>query len=108
MGDATVVVGAMDEVVEAQPETVSATVMDVVLPVTINGRISVAETTARNAGIAPGAVDRLIFVGGSSLMEVVEAEMHTRFPRAEGHRGAALTAIVEGLALSAGGGGKRG
>ncbi|WP_386281632.1 hypothetical protein [Sulfitobacter profundi] len=63
-----------------------------------------AETTARNAGIAPGAVDRLIFVGGSSLMEVVEAEMRTRFPHAEGHRGAALTAIVEGLALSAGGG----
>ncbi|UWR30107.1 Hsp70 family protein [Sulfitobacter sp. W002] len=62
-----------------------------------------AETTAQNAGIAPGAVDRLIFVGGSSLMEVVEAEMRTRFPRAKGHRGAALTAIVEGLALSAGG-----
>lgn len=63
-----------------------------------------AEATAQNAGIAPGAVDRLIFVGGSSLMEVVEAEMRARFPRAEGHRGAALTAIVEGLALSAGGG----
>ena len=62
-----------------------------------------AETTLQNAGIAPEAVDRLIFVGGSSLMEVVEAALRARFPRAEVHRGAALTAIVEGLALSSGG-----
>jgi len=36
-------------------------------------------------------------------MAVVEEEMRARFPRAELHRGAALTAIVEGLALRAGG-----
>ncbi len=58
-----------------------------------------AQTTLQKAEIDPAAVDRLIFVGGSSLMQVVEAALRERFPRAELHRGAALTAIVEGLAL---------
>ncbi|EDQ06419.1 Chaperone protein DnaK [Sulfitobacter indolifex] len=62
-----------------------------------------AEATLYEAGIEAAAVDRLIFVGGSSLMEVVEAALRARFPRAELHRGAALTAIVEGLALSSAG-----
>ena len=62
-----------------------------------------AEATLDDAGIEAAAVDRLIFVGGSSLMEVVEAALRARFPRAELHRGAALTAIVEGLALSSAG-----
>jgi len=59
-----------------------------------------AEATLETAGIEAKAVDRLIFVGGSSLMQVVELALRDRFPQAELHRGAALTAIVEGLALS--------
>ena len=66
-----------------------------------------AVATLNHAGIGPAAVDRLIFVGGSSLMEVVEAALRARFPRAELHRGAALTAIVEGLALSSAQAGRR-
>jgi hypothetical chaperone protein len=61
-----------------------------------------AESTLAQAGVAPDAVNRLIFVGGSSLMQVVEAALMRRLPRAEVHRGAALTAVVEGLALAAG------
>lgn len=46
------------------------------------------------------AVDKLILVGGSSLMGVVDGALRTVFPRAQVHRGAALTAIVDGLALA--------
>ncbi|WP_299733595.1 Hsp70 family protein [uncultured Tateyamaria sp.] len=63
-----------------------------------------AEETLAQAGVEPDAVDRLIFVGGSSLMQVVETALTGRLPRAKVHRGAALTAIVEGLALAAGDG----
>ncbi|MEM6939109.1 MAG: Hsp70 family protein [Pseudomonadota bacterium] len=52
------------------------------------------------AGLLPEAVTKLILVGGSSLMQVVEHALASCFPRAEVHRGAALTAIVEGLALA--------
>lgn len=55
---------------------------------------------ATDAGVAAEDVDRLIFVGGSSLMQVVEDALTARFPGAEVHRGAALTAIVDGLALA--------
>ncbi|MEP1200248.1 Hsp70 family protein [Tateyamaria sp.] len=61
-----------------------------------------ASDTMTQAGVDPDAVDRLIFVGGSSLMQVIEAAMTRRFARAQVHRGAALTAIVEGLALATG------
>ena len=56
--------------------------------------------TVSEAGLAPDAVNRLVLVGGSSLMRVVEEALTTRFPNAQVHRGAALTAIVDGLALS--------
>lgn len=58
--------------------------------------------TMTQAGVDPDAVDRLIFVGGSSLMQVIEDTLTRRFARAQTHRGAALTAIVEGLALATG------
>ncbi|SDF21129.1 Hsp70 family protein [Sulfitobacter delicatus] len=58
-----------------------------------------AMETLKVADMEAEEVDRLIFVGGSSLMQVVEAALQDRFPQAEVHRGAALTAIVEGLAL---------
>ena len=61
-----------------------------------------AEDTLAQAGLASDAVDRLIFVGGSSLMQVIENALTSRFRRAALHRGAALTAIVEGLALATG------
>ena len=62
-----------------------------------------AMETLKAAEMEAGEVDRLIFVGGSSLMQVVEAALRDRFPQAEVHRGAALTAIVEGLALKSSG-----
>jgi hypothetical chaperone protein len=58
-----------------------------------------ASHTVAQAGQKPDAVTKLIFVGGSSLMGVVETALTERFPHASLHRGHALTAIVEGLAL---------
>lgn len=54
------------------------------------------------ARVAPEDVTRIIFVGGTSLMQVVETALTARLPRAQVHRGAAMTAIVEGLAVAAG------
>ncbi|MBD3665120.1 Hsp70 family protein [Sulfitobacter aestuariivivens] len=63
--------------------------------------IGAAATVAlRDAGVTPDQVSKLIFVGGSSLMQVVEDALTRRMPTAEVHRGAALTAIVDGLALA--------
>ncbi|WP_281990259.1 Hsp70 family protein [Sulfitobacter geojensis] len=63
-----------------------------------------AEATLAAADVEPDAVDKLIFVGGSSLMQVVQDALTTRLPRAQVHRGAALTGIVDGLALASGDG----
>ncbi len=61
-----------------------------------------AEATLTKADVAPDAVDKVIFVGGSSLMQVVEQALTSRFPKAQVHRGAAMTGIVDGLALASG------
>ena len=52
------------------------------------------------AGRAPTDVTHLIFVGGSSLMKVVQTSVSNAFPTAQTHHGAALTGIIEGLALA--------
>lgn len=61
-----------------------------------------ALTAARMAGIAAQDVDGLILVGGTSLMQVVAEALTQRFPQADLHRAAALTAVADGLALAAG------
>ncbi|WP_138469260.1 Hsp70 family protein [Poseidonocella sp. HB161398] len=53
------------------------------------------------AGVAPGEVGRVILVGGSSLMGLVEAALRELCPRAAVFRGDAFTAVVDGLALAA-------
>ena len=58
-----------------------------------------AEAALADAKVGPADVTKVIFVGGSSLMQVVEDALTTRLPAAEIHRGAALTAIVDGLAM---------
>ncbi len=59
-----------------------------------------AAETLRLGGVEPAAVSCVIAVGGSSLMQVVEAAVARQVPQARIHRGAAMTAIVEGLALA--------
>jgi hypothetical chaperone protein len=56
--------------------------------------------TVAQAGMTPADVNKLVFVGGSSLMGVVDTALRGAFPSAQAHRGAALTAIVDGLAIA--------
>ncbi len=52
------------------------------------------------AGLPASSVDTVIFVGGSSLMSVVEASMVDIFPSATLKYADAFTAIVDGLAIA--------
>ncbi|MBL4806223.1 MAG: Hsp70 family protein [Rhodobacteraceae bacterium] len=60
-----------------------------------------AQETLKLAGLTASQIDSLVFVGGSSLMAIVETMMLDRFPTATPHRTSAFTAVVEGLALAA-------
>ncbi len=58
-----------------------------------------AETLAL-ASLPPAQINSLIFVGGSSLMTVVESTLQAQFPTAQPHRTSAFTAVIEGLILA--------
>lgn len=60
---------------------------------------AVAETLAR-AGIAPGGIDSVVMVGGSSLMGLVTDLAARMIPGARVLRSEAFTAVVDGLALA--------
>ncbi|MCB4455560.1 Hsp70 family protein [Leisingera sp. McT4-56] len=60
-----------------------------------------AETLAQ-AGIAADRVERIVLVGGSSLLAAVQAEMRSLCPNARLETGNAMTAVADGLALAAG------
>ncbi len=53
------------------------------------------------AKLQPSDITRVVMVGGSSLMRVVEDAIRAAFPTAEIARREALTAIIDGLALAA-------
>ncbi|MEM9344575.1 MAG: Hsp70 family protein [Pseudomonadota bacterium] len=59
------------------------------------------ETLAR-AGLSAERVDRVIYVGGSSLMTMVPDTMKARFPQANHSFAEVFTAVAEGLAIAAG------
>lgn len=61
-----------------------------------------ARETLAMADTQGDRVDRVIFVGGSSLMAVVELAMVGLFPKAKLEYGDAFTAIIDGLVLSSG------
>lgn len=58
-----------------------------------------AETLAR-AGARPEAVERIVFVGGSSLMAAVKATMEGLMPGARPEMTEVFTAVVDGLAIA--------
>lgn len=55
------------------------------------------------AGIDAGAVDRVVYVGGSSLMSMVSDTMREAFPTAEHAFSEVFTAVADGLAIAAAG-----
>lgn len=60
---------------------------------------AVYETLAL-AGVAPGGVDSVVLVGGSSLMRIVSDVVTQVCPGARVSRAEAFTAVVDGLALA--------
>ncbi|WP_370223389.1 Hsp70 family protein [Pararhodobacter marinus] len=64
-------------------------------------RAAAAETLAM-ADCAPGTLDSVILVGGSSLMQLVTDEMRALCPGAEIRTSEVFTAVVDGLALATG------
>ncbi|WP_106357597.1 Hsp70 family protein [Yoonia maritima] len=60
-----------------------------------------ATETLRMADVSPGQIGKIVFVGGSSLLHVVENAMTTIFPHAALERAEAFTAVADGLAIAA-------
>jgi hypothetical chaperone protein len=57
--------------------------------------------TLQMAGVTPNEIGQIVFVGGSSLMNVIEAAMVDLFPHAVLERTEAFTAVADGLAIAA-------
>lgn len=72
----------------------------------LNGLVGKIETASAEilaqAGCRADDVGSLIFVGGSSQMQVVETALRAAFPAAIPHKTSALTAVVDGLAIASG------
>lgn len=60
-----------------------------------------AQETLQRAGIDAARVDRVIYVGGSSLMSMVSDAMKAEFPKAEHSFTEVFTAVTDGLAIAA-------
>jgi hypothetical chaperone protein len=59
-----------------------------------------AQETLAMAGINAHEVGRVIFVGGSSLIGVIDRMMRGLFPKARFEHSAVFTAVADGLALA--------
>nr|WP_281493275.1 Hsp70 family protein [Yoonia sp. F2084L] len=60
-----------------------------------------AQETLNMADVSPAQIGKIVFVGGSSLLKVVEDIMITMFPHAALERAEAFTAVADGLAIAA-------
>lgn len=72
-----------------------------ILSVFARGIADCARETLSLAAISPEAIAKVVFVGGSSLLSVVETEMTALFPQAQLERAEAFTAVADGLARAA-------
>ncbi|MEX2520106.1 MAG: Hsp70 family protein [Paracoccaceae bacterium] len=61
-----------------------------------------AQETLRLAGLEPGRIDRVIHVGGSSLMSMTSGTMKALFPDASHSFTEVFTAVADGLAIATG------
>ena len=60
-----------------------------------------ARETLEMADVQPDKIAKIVFVGGSSLLNVVEDVMIAMFPHAALERAEAFTAVADGLAIAA-------
>ncbi|SLN36881.1 Chaperone protein DnaK [Roseovarius litorisediminis] len=62
-----------------------------------------AQQTLQIAGLPASGVDRVIYVGGSSLMSMVSHTMQAQFPHAQHSFTEVFTAVTDGLAMATAG-----
>lgn len=62
-----------------------------------------ATETLTQADVAPSSVDQIVYVGGSSLLGVLQQRMEALLPDAQPETSEVFTAVVDGLALAAAG-----
>ncbi len=74
---------------------------DILAPYTIQLSQGVQDTL-QLAGLTASQVDRVIYVGGSSLLGVVTHAMRQHFPNAQHSFSEVFTAVTDGLAIAAG------
>ena len=83
--------------------------LSVALPVATLGQILAgkaqmlrigAQETLQMGGLRPDQIDRVIYVGGSSLMSMVQEVMRAQFPDAAHSFTEVFTAVADGLAIS--------
>jgi len=79
----------------------AATIEGLLSPLTVL-MAQAALAAVAQAGAAPQDVTHLVFVGGSSLMQVTRDSLSAVFEHAQVHHGSALTAIVDGLSIASG------
>lgn len=60
-----------------------------------------ARETLRIAGLEVGSVEKVVYVGGSSLMSMVSRTMKDQFPKAAHSFSEVFTAVADGLAIAA-------
>jgi len=78
-----------------------AALQEILRPYSSDLRTGALETV-RMADLDPSQVERVIYVGGSSLMTMVSETMTALFPNAEHSFSEVFTAVTDGLALAAG------
>ncbi|WP_170328514.1 Hsp70 family protein [Ruegeria arenilitoris] len=59
------------------------------------------QVVLRRANLTPSQIDRVVYVGGSSLMGIVPKTMRSVFPKADHTFASVFTAVAEGLAIVA-------
>ncbi|PJI86149.1 putative chaperone protein [Yoonia maricola] len=75
--------------------------MDNVLAIHAGQIADCARETLEIAGVSASQIGTIVFVGGSSLLKVVEDIMIAMFPGAALERAEAFTAVADGLAIAA-------
>ncbi|MBC6408139.1 MAG: hypothetical protein GDA40_08485 [Rhodobacteraceae bacterium] len=86
--------GFSAEITQTAMETTLAADADAI------GREALA--TLDHAGIKPGSVDQVVYIGGSSLMGVIRTTLTRALPDARQEDAAIFTAVVHGLVIAAG------
>lgn len=90
----------LDQIEKGLSASISADVLSCVLSPYADTLLLTVQETLDFAGLNAPQVDRVIYVGGSSLMKMVTQTMKARFPKAQHSFSEVFFAVVDGLVLS--------